>query len=109
MSATTSFCSGNSRAIGFWFGTRRTKLSMAVICIGSPLLALQLDVFVGGGECVAGDQPESRLLDTAADAVEERELVDRREDGALVDDLLHAVQDRLALAAVELRGLLAEE
>src|ERR1051325_4977184 len=98
---------GNSSAIGLGVGTRRSMLSMAVIFIGVLSLLLELHVFVGRRERVGRDEAVARLLDARAHAVEERQLVDRREHRALVHELLHAVEDRLALAAVELRGLLA--
>src|SRR5205814_6867132 len=109
MWATTSFCSGNSSAIGFAVGTRRMKLSTAVIFMRILSLALELHVLVGRGERIRADRAEPRFRDPGADAVEERQLVDRREHHALVHELLHAMEDGLTLRPVELAGLLAEE
>src|SRR2546428_410302 len=73
------------------------------------LLGLELQVLVGRRESVTGDEPEPRLFHAPAPARDEGELVDRRGHCALVDELLDALQDRLALRTIELGGLLLEE
>src|ERR1041384_6655602 len=70
---------------------------------------LERDVFIGRRVGEAGNQAEPGLADARADAVEEGELPDRRIDRALVNELLHPVQDRLALRTIELARLLPVE
>src|SRR3954467_12614027 len=90
--ATTSFCSGNSRAIGLGFGMRSTQLSTAVIFIDVLSLALQLHVFVRRRERIGRDQPEAGFCHARSHAVQERELVDRGHDRAVVHELLEAME-----------------
>src|SRR5437868_1894145 len=68
--------------------------------------ALDGDVLVGRGVGEAGDQPEPRLSDPRPDAVDKSQLPDRRVNRPLVNDLLHSVEDRLALLPVEFDRLL---
>src|SRR5688572_6615381 len=72
-------------------------------------LLLDSHVFVRRGVGMPGDQAEAGLLDARADTVEERELPDRRVNDLVVEQLLHAMENRLALLAVELVGLLPVE
>src|SRR5437763_3146355 len=70
-----------------------------------PSSALYRDVLLGRGVGEAGDQTEGRRPDPRTDAVEKGELPDRREDRALVYELLHLVEERRALVAVQLGRL----
>src|SRR5262245_51995988 len=72
-------------------------------------LGAQLDVLVRGGEAVAGEESQARLLHARADTMEEAEIPDGREHRPFVHELLHPVQDRLALGPVQLRRLLPEQ
>ena len=73
------------------------------------LCRLERDIFEGSRVREVGDQAEPRLADPRADAVEKGELPDRRKDRALVKELLHLVQDCLALLMVEFDRLLLVE
>src|SRR6266545_4150098 len=73
------------------------------------LLCLELQVLVGRRVEVVTDQPEPGLGDAPADPVEEGRLVERQEHHALVHELLDLVERSLALLAVHLRRLLAEQ
>src|SRR5436309_9297143 len=75
----------------------------------SRLRLLQADVLVGPREVEKGIQPDRRLLDARADAVQARRLEDRRVHHALVHQALDLMQQRLALLAVALLRLLDEE
>ena len=55
----------------------------------------------------SGDEAEAGLAYARADAVEKRQLPDRRKDHPLRDDLLHLVEDLVAFAAIELVGQLS--
>src|SRR5499426_4697284 len=74
-----------------------------------PSLRLELHVFVRAGERKASDEPEPRLFDARPEAAHRSELPDRGEHRLVVDELLDAVQRRLAPLAVELGRLLSEE
>src|SRR6516162_876853 len=88
----------------------RRKHSSASLSVWlRPLRALQGDVLVGGGVGEARDPAEPRLADSRSDAVDKSELPDRREDRPLINQLLHPVQDRLALLVVQLHRLLLVE
>src|SRR5437764_8447498 len=63
----------------------------------------------GRGVCEAGDQAEPRLSYPGPDAVDEGELQQRRIDRALMDQLLHLVQELRALLMAEVGGLLCVE
>src|SRR2546428_8136101 len=58
---------------------------------------------------IVGDGPAPRLGDARTVPLQERELPDREVHGLLVDQLLDAMQNRLALLPVELGRLLSEE
>src|SRR5262249_40613238 len=73
------------------------------------LLGLELQVLVGRGNRIAGDQPETRFVHPPADAVDEGQLVHRRDHRLVGHELLEAMQQGLALGTVELAGLLAKE
>src|SRR6266404_1688539 len=73
------------------------------------LSLLQLEVFVGRGIRVVGNEGETRFRHPRAVPVDERQLPDRRDHGLLVDELLDAVQDRLPPLPVELARLLLYE
>src|SRR5438105_13773005 len=73
------------------------------------LLSLESHVLVRGGERVAGNQPETRLLHSRPVAAHQADLNDGRDHRLVVDQLLDAVQRRLAPLLVELGALLAEE
>src|SRR5262245_7643008 len=74
-----------------------------------PLSRLQLDVLVGRGKRIAGDEAEAGLLEAPPHPRQEGELVDGGRHRPLVDELLDAVERGLAAGAVELGGLPAEE
>src|SRR5206468_6369316 len=76
---------------------------------GSQSLSPEPHVFVRPGERVAGDEPETRLLHSRPVAAHQTDLDDGRDHRLLVDELLDAVQRRLAPLLVELGALLAEE
>src|SRR5215471_10865208 len=71
--------------------------------------SLQLDLLVRRREQVPGHQSQPRLGDTRPVAVENGHVVDRREQGALVHELLDAMQDRLAPLSISLDGLFLEQ
>src|SRR5262245_25009802 len=75
----------------------------------SRLLRLELQVLVRRGEGVAGAEPEAGFVDAPAAAVDERQLVHRRDHRLLRHQLLHPLQHGRALGAIELSGLLTEE
>src|SRR6516165_4805069 len=66
----------------------------------------QGDILIGRRVWEARDQTEPGFPDPRSDAVDEGQLPDRRVDRALVNNLLHLVEDRLALCAVQLARLL---
>src|SRR5215470_13900656 len=70
----------------------------------SPSLSLELHVLVGRGEAEGRDEAEPGLLHAWAHAVDEGEVPDGNEHHPLVDELLHAMQDGLALGAILLGG-----
>src|SRR5438876_6907622 len=70
---------------------------------------LELHVFVGRGECPAGDEPEARLRHPGTGRMDEAEFPDRCVDGLVVHELLDPVEHRLAALTIELAGLLSEE
>src|SRR5947209_4277376 len=74
-----------------------------------PLSGLELDVLVRGGIGVAADEAEPALLHARPHAVQEGELPDGREHDLVVDELLDAMQGRLAALSVQLGRLLLEE
>src|SRR5215467_8955236 len=73
------------------------------------LFSFQSDIFVGGRKCPARDEAEPRFGHTRTMRVDEAELPDWSVEGLLEDELLDAVQCRLAALAVEVAGLLAKE
>src|SRR6516162_4661219 len=83
--------------------------SRAMILPPLPLRCLQRDVFVGRGVWEACDQAEPRLADARSNTVEKGELPDRCKDCPLVHQLLHLVQDHLALLVVQFDRLLPIE
>src|SRR5437899_3892430 len=70
---------------------------------------LEPDLLVRVRKRVAGDEAERRLLEARPVAAQEGGLEERCEHGALVHELLDAVQHRLALLRIELDRLLAEQ
>src|SRR5215204_7318041 len=74
--------------------------------IRSSSASLDRDVLVGRGVGEQRDPAEPGLADPRPDAVDEGELPDRRVHRPLVYDLLHLVQDRLALLRIDLDRLL---
>src|SRR5215467_12582509 len=72
-------------------------------------VGLELDVFVRPRVRETGDQAESGFLHARPVAVDERELPDRNRHHLLVHELLDLEQQRLALLAVELGGLVLEQ
>src|SRR4029077_3052960 len=75
----------------------------------SSVTPFQGDVLVRRRVGEAGDQPEPRLADPRANTVDKGQLPDRRVDRPLINQLLHLVQDRLALLVVEFYSLLLVE
>src|SRR5215471_2676579 len=73
------------------------------------LRGLERHVFVRHRIREAPDPAEPRLAHARTDAPDAGELPDRRDQRALVDERLHALQDRGALGAVELADLLLEQ
>src|SRR5262249_2867145 len=90
-------------------GTTLSGQSGAHAGLSGCLLALEPQLLVGRRVWVTGDQREAGLRHTWPVAVEERELPDRRHHRALVDHLLDAMEDRLALLRSRLARLLADE
>src|SRR5437870_5836611 len=74
-----------------------------------PSLALELHVFVRRGERVARDEPQPRLPHARSDAIQPCNLIDRRDDHVVVDQLLDAVHGRLPPLPIQLTRLLPEE
>src|SRR5262245_41175387 len=70
------------------------------VFMGSASSSLQREILVGRREQIAGDQPEPRLGDAGAVAIQDGDLVDGREHGPLVDELLDAMEDGLAPLAI---------
>src|SRR5262245_929253 len=73
------------------------------------LFGCQRNVLVWRRVGMAGDQAQAGLGDARPDAVDERQLPDRRIDVPLLHELLNLMQDRFALLGVELGRLLFEE
>jgi hypothetical protein len=71
--------------------------------------SLKRDVLVRRGVGEPRDQSEPRLADARSDPIEKGKLPNRRKDRALVKELLHLVQYRLAFLAIELDCLLLVE
>src|SRR5437763_584716 len=69
-------------------------------------LALELHVLVGGGVGVVGHQGEARFGHARPVPVEVGQLPDGDDHRLVVDELLDAVEERLALLAVHLARLL---
>src|SRR5438034_3300839 len=72
-------------------------------------LRLELQVLVRRRPRIVRDEAEPRLLHTWADPLQEGELPDGKDHGLLVDQLLDAMEERLALLRIELARLLLEE
>src|SRR5215471_2597990 len=70
------------------------------------LSSFHRNVFVGRGVREQRDPGEPGLADARANAVDESELPDRREDRALDHQLLNLEQDRLAPGSIQFDGLL---
>src|SRR6266545_1463763 len=66
------------------------------------LLAFEFHVLVRPGPRVTGDEPDARLLHPWPQTGQARVQPDRRDDRLVVDELLDAVQGRLAPLRVEL-------
>src|SRR5215475_14710264 len=79
--------------------------SMAQSLLARP----ELHVLVGGGIEVVGDQSQTGLGHARPNPVEKGGLVEGHEHHALVHELLDLLEECLALLAVDLAGLLAEE
>src|SRR5215470_14212716 len=95
-------------------GLRRScrRVTRGVARVNAPgigLLRLELQILVGRREGVAGDEPEPGFVDAPADAVDEGQLVHRRDHRLLRHELLHAMEQHLALGAIQLAGLLAKQ
>src|SRR4029450_9704722 len=73
------------------------------------LWSLDPDVLQRARVGEASDQVDSRLLDARADAPDERQLVDRDLDHAVVQNALDLVDQRLALLRVGLPCLTLEQ
>src|SRR6185295_6736859 len=73
------------------------------------LRTLQRKVFVGCGVRETGNETEARLGNARTDGIDKGELPDRRVDRPLMHYLLHLVQDRFPLGAIELNRLLPVE
>src|SRR5437867_6343919 len=92
------------------FSTGSPSEKRAVIEVRGPVplaqpersLALELHVLVGGGVGVVGDQGEARFRHARPVPVEEGQLPDGDDRRLLVDELLDALEDRLALLPVHL-------
>src|SRR4029450_12737394 len=74
-----------------------------------PSFALQLHVFIRAGPREPGDEPDPRLFYPRAQTRQAGVEPDGRDDHLLVDELLDAVQGRLAPLRVQLVRLLLEE
>src|SRR4030095_8107476 len=95
--------------------TSGVKLVKVVACVSATwsgvqqLFTFELHILVRRREDVAGDEPDPRLLNPRPDAVQWNVLPDRRDHDLLVDLLLDAMQESLALLAIQLARLLPEE
>src|SRR6266849_8824974 len=72
-------------------------------------LRLELQVLVRRRPRVVRDEAEPRFRHARTDPLQEGELPDRKDHGLVVDQLLDAMEERLALLRVELTRLLLEE
>jgi hypothetical protein len=72
------------------------------------LFRRQAKILVRGGVRVAGDEAETGLRHTRADAIEEAELPARGVHGLVMHELLHLLEDRLPFWADPARLLLHE-
>jgi hypothetical protein len=73
------------------------------------LRLLQAHVLVGGGEIQQGIEADCGLFDSGPNPVQGRRLEDRRVHDAFVREPLNLMQQHLALLAVALLRLLAEQ
>src|SRR5206468_6633247 len=74
-----------------------------------PLLALELQLLVGRRPRIVGDEAKPGLRNPWAVRLQKGQLPDRQVHDLLVDQLLDAMQHRLALLRVELGRMLPEE
>src|SRR5438552_9350031 len=72
-------------------------------------LPLELQVLVRRQPRIVGDEAEPRFRDARTHSLQEGQLPDRKDHGLDVDQLLDAMEKRLALLRVELTRLLLEE
>src|SRR5438132_8885002 len=92
--------------------SKRTSFTMRSsrdVSVGSPSSRLELQILVGSGVSVVRDQAQPGLRHPRSHTVQEGGLEERSEHRLLVHELLDPVEDGLALLAVRLGGLLAEE
>src|SRR2546426_12781551 len=93
-------------------GTGQRRLAtrrLATRQLAPALPGVELHVLGARREGIARDEAEPRFFHAPAHARDEGELVDRREHRPLVDEPLHAMQDRLAFRTIQLRRLFLEE
>src|SRR5205823_4131225 len=94
-------------------GERRERLSKDAkrrCSVGLRCLrALERDLLVRAGIGKCRDQAEAGLADPRAEAVDERQLPDRRVDRLLVKQLLDLFEDRRALLLIEFDRLLLKQ
>src|SRR3989442_3216316 len=102
-------CPSGPAAAGNGASVSTARRSTAATGAGLMSFALQLHVFVGCRERVAGDEADAGLVDTRAHAVQPGVQPDGRDHRLVVNELLDPVQHRLAPLGVELGGLLPEE
>src|ERR671930_1281186 len=76
---------------------------------GAPSLGLECDLLVRRRPRIVRDEAEARLGHARAVRTQGGELPQRQIYGFIVDQLLNAVQDRLAPLRIELRRLLLEK
>src|SRR2546430_12413905 len=88
---------------------RRWRRRVPTLRRSARSLPLELDVLVRRRPRIVGDEAEPRFRDARTHSLQEGQLPDRKDHGLDVDQLLDAMEKRLALLRVELTRLLLEE
>src|SRR6266850_4531494 len=83
---------------------RRSRLGCASLPRAARITS-ELQILIRRRVRMERDEPEPRLLDARADAVQEAQLPQRRRHDPLVGQALDLVQQRFAALEVELAGL----
>src|SRR5213593_3724090 len=91
------------------FAAWSERLGTPTLSRSARSLPLELHVLVRRRPRIVGDEAEPRFRDARTHSLQEGQLPDRKDHGLVVDQLLDAMEERLALLRVELTRLLLEE